>query len=81
MEQELEKFKRVNHCETIEELKQCLLDFADDEGMIQGRTRKFNAEKMNQNIQDFYNNDIYSANIATREYGIRQQMIYLKYYK
>jgi hypothetical protein len=74
---ELYRFRRVNACETTEELKACIIDFADDEGMIQGRARKFNATKMSAMVNMFMT-DIVPGNVLTREYGIRQQALYLK---
>lgn len=77
---ELEKYQRVNSCETQEELIQCILDFAED-GFIQGRVRKFDAQKMAENAFAYLNNKALSSpNTITREFGIRQQAIYLKYY-
>lgn len=79
---ELEKYERVNSCETIEELQQCILNFAIN-GIIQGRTREFDANKMAENALHYYNDDSGDLwpNVMTREYGIRQQAMYLKYYK
>jgi len=78
---DLEKYQRVNSCETIEELQQCILDFADDAGMIQGRTRKFIADSMAYNAKSFYDLEFLSPNVITREFGLRQHAMYLKYYK
>lgn len=76
---ELEKFKAVNSCETIEALKNCILLIADIDGMIQGRTRQFNAEKMASYVEHVTHGDL-PANVLTREFGIRQQALYLKHY-
>ena len=73
------KWERVNKCETVEELKQCILDFADEDGMIQGRTRKFEAKKMVIGLENYINNHSI-PNVITRDYGLRQQAMYLKYY-
>jgi len=78
---ELEKYQRVNACETIEELQQCILDFAGEDGMIQGRTRKFDAFEMANNLEIYVNGRNETPNVLTREFGIRQQAMYLKYYK
>lgn len=74
---ELYRFRRVNTAETLEDLRACILDFADDEGMIQGRTRKFDANKM-ATMAKMFVEGIVPARTLTREYGIRQQAIYLK---
>lgn len=80
IKQELERFQRVNSCETIAEIKQCILDFADEHGFIQGRSRIFSAEKMASYVDGIYNGD-YPSNLITREYGLRQQLLYLIHYK
>ncbi len=78
---ELEKFKKVNSCETIEELTQCILDFADEYGLIQGRTHKFNAQEMAQSASACYKNKMFHfPELVTREFGLRQQLLYLKHY-
>jgi hypothetical protein len=74
---ELEKWQAVNKCETQTELANLISKFADEEGMIQGRTRKFDADKMITGLHYFMNNQTI-ANVLTREFGIRQQAIYLK---
>ena len=45
--------------------------------MIQGRTRKFSAEKMAMGL-DMFMKDEMPSNVITRDYGLRQQAIYLK---
>ena len=77
--EELQKYQRVNQCETPEALYQCILDFADQDGQIQGRTRKFDAQRMADNAK-LYFSDQMPPNVLTREYGLRQQAIYIKYY-
>ncbi len=80
----LEKFEAVNKCKDFEEFKKVLLSFADETGIIQGRTRGFDAEKMARNAEFFYNNPTNQwsnpPNVVTREFGLRQQLMYLKYY-
>jgi len=80
---DLEKYEAVNKCETIEEFEKVLLSFADESGRIQGRTRTFDANKMAENARIYYNDDMdeLSPNIVTREFGLRQQLMYIKYYK
>jgi hypothetical protein len=74
---ELEKWQLVNQCETPLELEDAIAKFADSEGMIQGRQRKFDAGKMIIGLNYFMTDEM-PANVLTREYGIRQQAIYLK---
>ena len=74
---ELEKWQLVNQCETQSQLAFSINKFADPEGMIQGRQRKFDAAKMIIGLQFFMDSEA-PANVLTREYGIRQQAIYLK---
>jgi hypothetical protein len=74
---ELQKYKLVNQCETPLELENAIAKFADSEGLIQGRQRKFDAGKMIIGLNYFFTDEM-PANVLTREYGIRQQAIYLK---
>lgn len=76
---ELEKFQRVNSCETTEALAQTIRAFADPEtGMIQGRSKEFSADLMAGYVS-LVVNDGARANLLTREFGIRQQALYLRY--
>lgn len=78
---DLLKFQRVNACETPEELAQAIREFADpDTGMIMGRKRPFDAQRMAGYVT-FVVNEGAPANLLTREFGIRQQALYLKYCK
>lgn len=78
---DLLKFKKVNTCETPEELAQVIREFADPEtGMIIGRKRPFDAQKMAGYVTSVVNEGA-PANLLTREFGIRQQALYLKYRK
>jgi hypothetical protein len=74
---ELDKWKKVNLTETFDELADVILSFADDNGMIQGRYRRFNATKMSVLCKHF---SILQPEVLTREYGIRQQAMYIYYY-
>lgn len=76
---DLEKYEKVNKCETYEEFYEVLKSFSDENGEIQGRIRKFNCDKMIASAKLFF--DGYQlANTITRQYGLRQQAIYLKHY-
>lgn len=73
----LQKWQAVNQCETPLELRALIIQFADKNGMIQGRTRRFHAAEMTLGLDWFMEGKMY-ANVLTREFGIRQQAIYLK---
>lgn len=76
---ELEKFHAVNKCETPEDIYDVILSFADANGYIQGRTRSFDANQMVKGAS-FYFSDLAAPNVLTREFGIRQQAMYIKFY-
>jgi hypothetical protein len=76
---ELQKYQMVNQCETQEDIINCISAFADENGEIQGRIRNFNAAKMCGMTKLYFNNQI-EPNVLTREYGLRQQAMYIKYY-
>jgi hypothetical protein len=74
---DLEKYEAVNKCETLDQLAHVVLSFADEEGMIQGRTNRFSALRMADACLHYENRP---KNSLTREFGIRQQAMYLIYY-
>lgn len=81
MEKELEIWRKVNKTKTLEELAEIILSLADEDGKIQGRTRKFNAAIMAEaciKYRELFLN--MQANVLTREFGIRQQAMYIVYY-
>lgn len=80
---DLEKYELVNSCETIEELQAAILKLADENGVIQGKSRIFNAAKMAELTKRFISDktSIIPANSITRNWGLRQQALYLKYYQ
>ena len=43
---EIQKYELVNACDTAEELSKAILALADENGLIQGRSRSFGAAKM-----------------------------------
>jgi hypothetical protein len=77
---QIQKWQAVNQCGTSIELGALILQFADKKGKIKGRTRKFDALEMALGLSMFMENKMYPE-ILTREFGIRQQAIYLKQYK
>ena len=77
----------VNNSETIEELILVMAAIGKKYGgKIPGKTRDFDVEKQINNAKLFYNlslEDEYlaeDANIVTRSFGLRQQLIYITYY-
>ena len=74
---DLEKYEAVNKCETLDELAECILSFADELGDIQGRTKKFSASRMSNACRQY---DLTFHNALTREFGIRQQAMMILFY-
>lgn len=50
---DLEKYEAVNEAESLPELANVIRSFTDQDGMIQGRTRKFDAESMAHNCEKY----------------------------
>jgi len=69
-----QKYDIVNSCETLEELANVIRTFAGVNGMIEGRKKFFDAEKMANHCENYHN---VHPNLLTREFGIRQQAIYI----
>lgn len=77
---ELEKWQLINSCETVEELQQAIITIADPETkQIQGRRTFWDAEKLSNYVPMVVKDGIGYAALLTREYGIRQQALYIKY--
>jgi hypothetical protein len=76
---ELETWQLVNQAETQDQLADVIAKLTDSEGMIQGRVKKHNASQMIIGL-NLYMKDQIASNILTREFGIRQQAIYLKHF-
>lgn len=75
----LEMYDLVNKCETTEQLSNAILTIAEDD-MIKGRSKSFDAEKMANNVSRVVKGELI-PNVLTREFGIRQQALYLQYYE
>lgn len=73
-EEHLSRFLKVNSCKTLEDLAKVILSFADENGQITGREKSFLAEQM-ANRCAFYASSSY--NTLTRNWGIRQQAMYI----
>lgn len=76
---ELEKYQLINSCETVVELEEAIVKIADSLGNIAGREKTFNAEYMSSFVRCIVN-DSCDPRYLTRNYGIRQQALYLKQY-
>lgn len=76
---DLEKFELVNSCESIKELQNAILKIGES-GLIEGRKRIFDAEKMANCVPTIVKENGY-PNYLTRKWGIRQQALYLREYK
>ena len=76
---DLEKFQKVNSCETVQELEDTIKSFCNSNGDIQVRTRVFDGIKMASKVK-YVVEEKMPANVLTREFGIRQQALYLAYY-
>jgi len=73
----LRKYEKVNECDTLNQLALVIESFADENGKIQGRQKQFDAKKMAENCRN-YNLGIHNS--LTREFGIRQQAMYILFY-
>ena len=73
----LKKYELVNNCETLDELADVILSFADEKGMIKGRTKSFNAKSMSEACRNY---SFAIHNTLTREFGIRQQALMILLY-
>lgn len=80
LEKEISIWTKVNSCETAEELSEVILSLADEDGAIQGRSRKFPADRMAEAVSEVVKGNL-MPNVLTREYGIRQQALYIRYYE
>ena len=77
----------VNNSETIEELVLVMAAIGKKYGgKIPGRTKDFDVEKQISNAKLFYKISLENeyivedANIVTRSFGLKQQLIYITYY-
>lgn len=73
--EELYKWKMINSCETIEELKEAITKIGEN-GVIEGTSKEFKVEDQLRACNIVWE---YTAplNYLTRNYGIRRQMMYL----
>ena len=77
---ELDKYQLVNRCQTIEALENAIMAIgSENNGMIHGRTRLFSAKNMSSYVREVVSLAL-PANLLTRNYGIRQQALYLSFF-
>lgn len=80
-ERELEKWQKVNSAETKEQLFEAVDFICADEpnGLIGTTGKSFTADKLKRSINAAITGR-FNANVVTRRYGLRQQVLYLMYY-
>lgn len=76
---ELEKYELINSCENVAELEDAIIKIAEPSGMINGREKQFDAKYMSSFVRCIVN-DSCDPRYLTRNYGIRQQALYIKNY-
>lgn len=74
---EINPYEIVLTSDTPDQLADAILKIAVD-GKIKGRNREFDAEKMASYVEGVVYGTI-PANALTRNFGIRQQALYLRY--
>lgn len=77
-ERELEKWQKVNSAETKEQLFEAV-DFICADGLIGTTGKLFTADELKRSINVAITGR-FNANVVTRRYGLRQQVLYLMYY-
>lgn len=76
---DLEYYQLVNGCETLNELSEVIIEIGlANKGWVNGKTSTFHAQTMADNCLKLPNG---SLNSLTRNYGIRQQAIYILHYQ
>ena len=77
---ELDKYQLVNKCQTIEALENAIIAIgSENEGIMRGRKRLFSAKIMSSYVRGVVSLAL-PANLLTRNYGIRQQALYLSFF-
>ena len=75
---ELSKWQLINSCDSVKELENAF-DLIFTDSVVAGKKQNHNKELMRMNIKHVVSGDA-PASALTREYGLRQQAIYLQYY-
>ena len=74
---EVGRYEAVGRCETFKELAKVIRSFANEDGDIIGRTRRFVAENMATFCEG--QEERWEPRALTRNWGIRQQAYYIKF--
>lgn len=74
----LEKYEAVNQAASLVDLAEVIRSFAEEDGKVQGRSKRFDAEDMATKCETYINA---YHNVLTREFGIRQQAMMLSFYE
>jgi hypothetical protein len=77
---ELEKYQLINTTDSVKELQDVILKIADKGGKIEGRSKIWDAKQQSEDVEHVVRGSK-PPNRLTRSYGIRQQAIYLLYYR
>lgn len=77
--EEVEKWKLVNGCQTKKELLDAVDTICDGSIIIGNTGKPYDADKIKRSIMAVMSNKAF-ANVVTRAYGIRQQVLYLMHY-
>lgn len=79
MLEELKYYKLVNECENLDQLANVILEIGNEDfGEIKGRSKGFDSQRMADNCLRLPDVPI---NTLTRNYGIKQQAIYILHYQ
>lgn len=73
---ELQKYQLINSCESVSDLKAATYSIGD---IIISSGKNWTPKLMCEYIDGIVRGD-FEYNMATRKYGIRQQLMYLIYY-
>lgn len=77
---ELYRFKTINSCESVDQLKSAIKELFKDEHLA-GRSEVFSVSEMifyiDCFVEDYENGRKEYRALPTRKYGIRQQLIYI----
>lgn len=76
----LDYFIGINRSESKEDLLRNLKEYADEDGFIKGVSKKLSLDKLTRGIEGYFDGTL-NPNYITRELGLRQQAMYIKYYE
>lgn len=80
--EDISKYKLINSCENFSELAIAIPQLGNVNNEIKGKNRYFSVENQLKGLELIRNNpdELYYLSGLTRNYGIRQQAIYLLRY-